>query len=165
MIPPYQTLKWELHFYDAEFGNLTKKNGQRIFARYNRHINKITWTKMFPLTCKNVLPTTWHQRNLTIYCRTRYLSTFQVGKRSNFKRTSCECRKLTANAKSFGGGLTIPTINPIDFRNIFTNFLSLLQANPTVFATIITILAVYFLLAVWARRSDKADVERVRRCQ
>ena len=96
------------------------------------------------------------------YCKTTYLSAFQVGKRSNFKRTSCECSKLTANAKSVGGGLTVPTINPIDFRNIFTNFLSLLQANPTVFATIITILAVYFLLAVWARRSDKADIERVR---
>ncbi len=84
-----------------------------------------------------------------------------MGQRSTFTRTSCDCNKLTRNANAFGGGITVPTVNPIDFSNIFKNFLSLLNANPTVFATIISILAVYFLLAVWARRRDRADVERV----
>ena len=49
-----------------------------------------------------------------------------------------------------------------DFSKIFNNFADLLAANPTVFATVISILACYSLLAVWARRRDRKDVEVVR---
>lgn len=63
----------------------------------------------------------------------------------------CLCNHLT----SFGGGFVVAP-NPIDFDKVFEGFKNL-SDNVSVFATIITALAVYILMAVWLRRKDKKD--------
>ena len=62
---------------------------------------------------------------------------------------------------TYSGGITIPKVNPINFNKVFSNFAELLRGNPTVFATLFSILFVYILLAIWVRRKDKKDVEKV----
>ena len=46
--------------------------------------------------------------------------------------------------------------NPIDFDSVFKNFGSLAE-NVAVLALISTILGVYIIGVVWARRADKRD--------
>ena len=55
----------------------------------------------------------------------------------------------------------MPKVNTIDFKKVFSNFASLLSANPAVFSTMFLILGLYLLLVVWARRADRKDVEKV----
>ena len=47
--------------------------------------------------------------------------------------------------------------NPIDFDSVFTNFGSLAE-NVAVLALISTILGVYIIGLIWARRADKRDL-------
>lgn len=50
--------------------------------------------------------------------------------------------------------------NPIDFDKAFQGFANL-SDNPTVFACVVSIFGIYFLLAIWARWRDKKDLEKV----
>ena len=68
----------------------------------------------------------------------------------------CKCNHLT----SFGSDLLVAP-NPIDFDSVFNNFGSLAD-NVAVLALISTILGVYILGVIWARRADKRDLLMVR---
>lgn len=68
---------------------------------------------------------------------------------------------MTTYVKNFASGVTVPAVNPIDFKDIFSNFSARLAVSPTVLGTILGITALYVLLAIWARRADKKDVEKV----
>jgi hypothetical protein len=57
---------------------------------------------------------------------------------------------------SFGSDLLVAP-NPIDFDSVFSNFGSLAE-NVAVLALISTILGVYILGVIWARRADKRDL-------
>ena len=69
--------------------------------------------------------------------------------------TQCLCNHLT----SFGGDFVVPP-NSIDWDAVSAGFTNLDQ-NPLVFAVVISIIGVYFILLVWVRRLDKKDLEEV----
>ncbi|XP_028413717.1 uncharacterized protein LOC114536572 [Dendronephthya gigantea] len=64
----------------------------------------------------------------------------------------CSCNHLT----SFGSDLLVAP-NPIDFDSVFSNFGSLAE-NVAVLALISTILGLYIIGVIWARRADKKDL-------
>jgi hypothetical protein len=76
---------------------------------------------------------------------------FQVDAATNRGQIVCYCNHLT----SFGSDLLVAP-NPIDFDSVFSNFGSLAE-NVAVLALISTILGVYIIGVVWARRADKRD--------
>ena len=49
--------------------------------------------------------------------------------------------------------------NPIDFDKVFS---ANLAENPISLATVLSIFGVYMILAIYSRREDLKDVERVR---
>ncbi len=84
-----------------------------------------------------------------------------MGPNSNLTKTICTCNKMTKDIHTYSGGITLPKVNTINFKKIFSNFAELLRGNPTVFSVLFTIVIIYFILAVWARKKDKKDVEKV----
>ena len=76
-------------------------------------------------------------------------------------KTVCICDKVTPDVNTYSGGFKSPTVNAINFENIFKKFSELLASAPAVFSTVISILVVYVLLGIWVRRMDKSDVEKV----
>ncbi|XP_064630503.1 uncharacterized protein LOC135489174 [Lineus longissimus] len=74
-------------------------------------------------------------------------------KKSTRSKVSCTCNHLTSFA---GGWVVVP--NRLDFNYIFKNMDPL--KNPTVYATLITIILLYLIGAVICRKEDKKDVER-----
>ena len=90
------------------------------------------------------------------YCRM-----LQVGSTSTFSAVKCECLKMSSDVKTFASGFTMPKINPINFKHVFSNLDSLIRANPAVLATVISILVMYVLGLVWARHVDKKDIAKV----
>jgi len=70
--------------------------------------------------------------------------------------TSCS----TTHLSSFGGGGIIAKPNTIDFAKAFAGF-SNIGENPTVFATTLSIIGVYFLLLAYCRYKDKKDLEKI----
>lgn len=75
----------------------------------------------------------------------------QVDAATNRKQILCYCSHLT----SFGSDLLVAP-NPIDFDSVFQNFGSLAE-NVAVLALISTILGVYIIGVIWARRADRRD--------
>ena len=75
--------------------------------------------------------------------------------------TQCSCPVLDDDFKSFSSGFKSPTINPIDFNYIFSNFDELLKNSWTVLLTLSIILALYVGTAVHVRRLDKLDLLKV----
>ena len=75
--------------------------------------------------------------------------------------TECLCSKLTPTTNVFSSGVSVPSVNTIDFNNVFSNFFSLLAGNPTTFSVILGTLAIYLFLCAVLRRFDKRDIERV----
>lgn len=74
---------------------------------------------------------------------------FQVGPLTEPARIHCLCNHLTA----FGAGFAVP-MNTINLNNsAFTN----LDSNPIVFATMVSMMCLYLLLLIWARKKDKRD--------
>ena len=71
---------------------------------------------------------------------------------TNKEKIVCYCNHLT----SFGSDLLVAP-NPIDFDSVFKNFGSLAE-NVAVLALISTILGVYIIGVIWARRADKRDL-------
>ena len=80
-----------------------------------------------------------------------------MGPLTSTTSTFCMCWHLT----SFGGGFFVAP-NPIDFDKAFDGF-SNLSDNFVVFATVLAIVGIYFILLIWARWADKKDIEKVRR--
>lgn len=78
----------------------------------------------------------------------------KVGPLTEPARIHCLCNHLTA----FGAGFAVPmnTINLND--SAFTN----LDSNPIVFATMVSMMCLYLLLLIWARKKDKKDALLVR---
>ncbi len=76
----------------------------------------------------------------------------QVAPGTNREQILCYCNHLT----SFGSDLLVAP-NPIDFDSVFKNFGSLAE-NVAVLALISTILGVYIIGVVWARRADRRDL-------
>ncbi|XP_070577646.1 polycystin-1-like protein 2 [Ptychodera flava] len=77
-----------------------------------------------------------------------------VDNKSTSFETICKCTHLT----SFGSDFVVPP-NTIDFSEAFANFANLAD-NASVFSTVIVIFALYVIVAIWARREDKKDVEK-----
>jgi polycystin 1L2 len=75
-----------------------------------------------------------------------------VGERTTYRTTECLCYHLT----TFGSDFYVPP-NTIDFGSVFGKFKSL-SDNAAVFATVISILGVYVLIALFARFKDKKDL-------
>ena len=87
-------------------------------------------------------------------CLLNIIST-QVGFLTNMNETQCLCNHLT----SFGGDFVVPP-NSIDWDAVGAGF-SNLDENPVVFAVVVSIIGVYFILLIWVRRLDKKDIEEV----
>ena len=78
----------------------------------------------------------------------------QVGPKTNLTTVECICNHTTA----FGGGWSaIPT--RIDFNYVFAH-VSIVN-NPTIYATLIGIICIYFICIVIARHYDIKDREKV----
>lgn len=75
---------------------------------------------------------------------------------SKDNETVCYCDHLT----DFGGGGPFAEPQPIDFGAAFSGF-SNLGENPTVFAVVLSLIVLYFMMLVWARRKDKKNLEKV----
>jgi len=73
----------------------------------------------------------------------------QVGPLTEVTRIHCLCNHLTA----FGAGFAVPmnTMNLDD--SAFLN----LDSNPIVFATMVSMMCLYLLTCIWARKRDKKD--------
>ena len=81
----------------------------------------------------------------------------QVGPKTTLKKTHCLCTHLT----SFGGGL-VTAPNPIDFSKVMAGFKDMFSSgNVAVFFSIISLFALYILLAIYLRRKDIADYKQV----
>ncbi|CAF5220758.1 unnamed protein product, partial [Rotaria magnacalcarata] len=76
----------------------------------------------------------------------------EVGPLTTLKSTECLCRHLT----TFGGDFYVPP-NTIDFSTVFLKFKKL-HENAAVFSTVMVILGLYIIAAVWTRRTDKQDL-------
>ena len=71
------------------------------------------------------------------------------------KNTECLCTHLS----SFGGDFYVPP-NTIDFSTVFTKFKTL-HENAAVFTTVIVILGIFLIAAIWTRRKDQHDLVKV----
>ena len=69
---------------------------------------------------------------------------------TNDNETVCYCDHLT----DFGGGGPLPAVNDIDFAAAFAGFADI-GDNPVVFAVSMVLIALFFILMMWARRKDK----------
>ena len=74
---------------------------------------------------------------------------------TNQSEVHCLCNHLTA----FGGGFFVAP-NPIDFNKVFQG-LANIHDNPTVLAFVSSLLGLYILLVIWARRVDRKDATKV----
>uniref|UniRef100_A0A1I8GMZ4 PLAT domain-containing protein n=2 Tax=Macrostomum lignano TaxID=282301 RepID=A0A1I8GMZ4_9PLAT len=77
-----------------------------------------------------------------------------VGPLTTVRVTHCQCTHLT----SFAGGW-VESPNTIDWNYVFSNFD--FTKNPTLFVTEIVIAVIFIAVFVWARRSDKKDLEKL----
>ncbi|KAK7065489.1 hypothetical protein SK128_007199 [Halocaridina rubra] len=74
---------------------------------------------------------------------------------TNTRKVQCACNHLT----SFGSDFFVPP-NTIDFSSVYSNLGAKLKDNFAVLVTICVILALYFIVAIWARYKDKQDVKK-----
>lgn len=58
----------------------------------------------------------------------------------------------------FVAGFFVPP-NSIDFDYVFANLD--IAKNPTIYATLIAIIVIYLVFAIWAWRKDRKDIEKV----
>ena len=76
---------------------------------------------------------------------------------TNMNETQCLCNHLT----SFGGDFVVPP-NSIDWDAVAAGF-SNLDENPIVFAVVLSIICIYFIVLLWVRRKDRKDLEEVKK--
>ncbi|CAH1789327.1 unnamed protein product, partial [Owenia fusiformis] len=87
-------------------------------------------------------------------------SNCKVSPKSTPIKTICKCKKANRDIGSFSGGVTLPKVNTINFKAVFSEFGTRLLSNPAVFATLIVMIVIYVLILIWARREDKKDIEK-----
>ena len=73
---------------------------------------------------------------------------------TNITHTHCQSNHLT----SFAGGFVVLP-NEINFNNVWAN--ADFTKNPVIYATCITLVCLYLLLAVWARYQDRKDEKKM----
>ena len=78
----------------------------------------------------------------------------QVQPTTTYSETQCQCNHLT----SFAAGFMVKP-NTIDFDFVFSNLD--FHKNPTLYITQILVAVIYLAFAIWARREDKKDLEKV----
>jgi len=71
--------------------------------------------------------------------------------------TECMCTKLSPTS-IFSAEFFVPP-NTINFATVFAKIN--IADNPAVFSTVIVFIGVYLIMLLWARRADKADLEKV----
>ena len=98
---------------------------------------------------KTAATMTWSWESILYSC-----SPLQAGMNTAVGIGHCRCSHLTSFASGF-----IAAPNPIDWSAVLANA-SFLD-SPTIYSTIICIMTIYILAAIWARRKDMKDVERV----
>ena len=76
---------------------------------------------------------------------------------TNINSTKCACNHLT----DFGGGGPFAKIEPLNLSNLLKHIN--LAANPTVFAVVMALFGVYFIMLIWCWKNDKYDIEKVRK--
>jgi len=94
----------------------------------------------------------------------RQIVLLQLLNSSTQTEVKCNCGELSKEVSSYATGFSMPTVNTIDFKDIYAHFWQNLATNPTVYCTVLAIIAVYLLLIVWARRMDRRDLDRVSTC-
>ncbi|EDO38018.1 predicted protein, partial [Nematostella vectensis] len=75
--------------------------------------------------------------------------------RSSPRTTICSCNHFT----TFGSGFFVAP-NPINFSEAFKGF-SNLSDNPAVFSVVVSVIGLYIILVIFARRADNSDVRKV----
>ena len=84
-------------------------------------------------------------------------SWFKVGPNSTNGSIQCLCTHLSA----FGGDFLVAP-NPIDFDQVWDAFSNILETkNFVVLATVCTMLGLYVIAVVFARRADRCDKQKV----
>ena len=68
---------------------------------------------------------------------------------------------MSDKVSTYASGFKMPTVNAINFKTVFDDLSAKLADNPAVLSTVLTILFIYVLGLVWARRMDKKDIEKV----
>ncbi|XP_048576120.1 polycystic kidney disease and receptor for egg jelly-related protein isoform X2 [Nematostella vectensis] len=79
----------------------------------------------------------------------------EVIERSSPRTTICSCNHFT----TFGSGFFVAP-NPINFSEAFKGF-SNLSDNPAVFSVVVSVIGLYIILVIFARRADNSDVRKV----
>ena len=86
-----------------------------------------------------------------------FFSFFQVGPNSDTGTLQCLCSHLSA----FGGDFLVAP-NPIDFDKVWDAFSNIMETkNFLVLGTVCVILGLYIIAAVFARRADRNDSQKV----
>ena len=98
--------------------------------------------RIFSTSCKYYVPKTndWSTKGC------------QVSPTTSFDMTVCACTHLT----TFGTDFYVPP-NTIDFSSVFGKFKNLSE-NAAVFATVVSILGAYIIMAVFVRFLDRRDL-------
>ena len=99
----------------------------------------------------------WCQRKSYTYATSNHLLTIilQVHNQTSRHLTRCQCSHLTW----FGADLFIPP-NKLDIKASIKK-LAELHKHPALLATFCTIIGLYILGMIWARRKDRKDITKV----
>ena len=122
---------------DAIIGNISSSNNQSNFTDNY-------WLRVYTSGCyyMDTLSLNWSSYGMEILPD------------SNLSHTHCLSNHLTTFA---GGFIVLP--NAIDFDQVWANA-SFLQ-NPVIYSTVIVLVCLYVLLAIWARYMDCKDGQKV----
>ena len=99
----------------------------------------------------------WCQRKSYTYATSNHLLTIilQVHNQTSRHLTRCQCSHLTW----FGADLFIPP-NKLDIKASIKK-LAELHKHPALLATFCTVIGLYILGMIWARRKDRNDITKV----
>ena len=129
---------------DSISSNCTKiKETNSLIDNVSNNFTNNFWLRIYASGCYFMDPLTsvWSSYGMEILSNT------------NQTHTHCLSNHLTSFA---GGFLVLP--NSIDFNNVWANA-SFLK-NPVIYSTVIALVTIYILLAIWARYSDSKDNQK-----
>lgn len=149
------TLAWPLQLPDVVLMTKLRIPGHQIIARYPIYC-AILLTIITIYKCSasfyNYLLVLFIQTNKHVY-QIFYL-VLKVLRISTKENTVCRCSGTT-----FSSTFVVP-LNTIDFANVWGKFD---PANAAVYGTLIAFLVVYVIAALYLRRQDKKDEEKVKK--
>ncbi|XP_023932388.1 uncharacterized protein LOC106168381 [Lingula anatina] len=160
---------YEVFIESDQVGNKTGKYyvGIRQLADNETELYGLQWTNFTgnfteAFTGANNITTNYTMRTYTSGC---YFATVGmtavstegciVGNKTTHYSTQCYCTHLT----SFMGGWVVQP-NTIDWNFVFSGAAAF-DRNPTLYITEMLIAVLYIMTAIWARRQDKKDVEKL----